>query len=354
MTLFIRLPYKELVIFDLMNIKLSVLDQTPIRKGSNANESLQETIQLAKLTDELGYTRYWLSEHHNSEMLATGSPELMIARLGAETKHIRLGSGGMMMPNHSTLRIAENFRVLEALYPNRIDLGMGRAPGGDRLTAHLLNPSNNFDPKDYIQQLKDVKCYFNEEPIDGISETMVKAIPSITTSPDLWILTSSGESALIAAYMGMACSFAQFINPIGGAEALRAYREKFVPSAELSEPQTSVGIFGFCSEDEEKVKQVQAFMDYRLLSFEKGLHHVQFDYNDIKDIEYDAYDMQRIDRNRKRTIIGTPEVMKEKITALCTELDTDEVIISTYTSCTEDRLNSYRLLAKVFNIKKGE
>lgn len=337
-----------------MDIKLSVLDQTPVRKGSNARESLQETIQLAKLTDRLGYTRYWLSEHHNSLMLATGSPEVMIARLGAETKHIRLGSGGMMMPNHSTLRVAENFRVLEALYPNRIDLGMGRAPGGDRLTAHLLNPSNNFDPKDYIQQLKDIKCYFNEEPIAGISEMVIKAIPSIPTSPDLWILTSSGESAMIAAYMGMACSFAQFINPVGGAQAIKLYKEKFTPSAEMPEPETSVGIFGFCSEDEEKVHQVQAFMDYRLLSFEKGQFNRQFNYNDIKDEDYDMLDIQRIEFNRNRMIIATPDVFKEKAENLCKELDTNEIIISTYTDSAEDRFKSYELLAGIFNLESKD
>lgn len=336
------------------NIKLSVLDQTPVRKGSNATESLQETIELAKLADELDYTRYWLSEHHNSQTLATGSPEVMIARLGAETKQIRLGSGGMMMPNHSTLRVTENFRVLEALYPNRIDLGMGRAPGGDRLTAHLLNPSNTFDPQQYIQQLRDLKQLLNDEPLEGISEVKVNAIPIINTSPDLWILTSSGESALIAAHFGMALSFAQFINPIGGPEAIKAYKEKFQPSTELSKPQTSVGIFGFCSDDEEKVEQVQALMDYRLLSFERGQFNKQFSYDDIKDEDYDAQEWQRVIHNRKRMAIGTPSEMKEKIEKICRDFDTDEVLISTFTDSKEDRFNSYRLLAKQFELNTIE
>ena len=336
-----------------MNIKLSVLDQTPIRKGSNANESLQESIALAKLTDELGYSRYWLSEHHNSQTLATGSPEIMIARLGAETKNIRLGSGGMMMPNHSTLRVAENFRVLEALYPNRIDLGMGRAPGGDRLTARLLNPSNTFDPKDYVQQLRDLKSFLADEPLDGISEMRINAIPIIASSPDLWILTSSGESALIAAYFGMAMSFAQFINPNGGAAAIKAYKEKFVPSFELQSPQTSVGIFGFCSDDEEKVHQAQALMDYRLLSFEQGRFNERFTYQDIKDNDYDALEQGRIEYNRNRMAIGTPEVMKEKLEKICRDFDTDEIIISTYTDTQEDRFRSYELLAKQFNISNS-
>lgn len=332
-----------------MKMRLSVLDQTPIRKGSSAEESLQESIVLAKLADQLGYTRYWLSEHHNSATLATGSPEIMIARLGAETKNIRLGSGGMMMPNHSTLRVAENFRVLEALYPNRIDLGMGRAPGGDRITAHLLNPSNNFDPQNYIQQLRDLRAFLNDEPIEGVSEIKINAIPMISTSPDLWLLTSSGESALLAAYFGMALSFAQFINPQGGAQAIKAYKEKFVPSDELKTPQTSVGIFGFCSEDEEKVKQVQALMDYRLLSFERGKFNERFSYEDIKDEDYDALEWNRILYNRQRMAIGTPEEMKVKLENICRDFDTDEIMISTFTDTAEDRFKSYELLAGLIN-----
>jgi luciferase family oxidoreductase group 1 len=332
-------------------MKLSVLDQTPIRKGSNATESLQESIELARIADELGYTRYWLSEHHNSKTLATGSPEVMIARLGAETKNIRLGSGGMMMPNHSTLRIAENFRVLEGLYPNRIDLGMGRAPGADRLTAHLLNPSNKFDPQEYIQQLRDLKHLLNDEPLEGISEVKINAIPMVNTSPDLWILTSSGESALIAAHFGMAMSYAQFINPIGGRQAIQNYKAKFQPSAELSEPQTSVGIFGFCSDDEEKVKRVQALMDYRLLSFERGQFNKLFSYNDIKEEEYDALEWQRVLHNRQRMAVGTPQQMKEKLELIGEEFGTDEIIMSTFTETKEDRFDSYRLLADVFELQ---
>ncbi|HEX7368017.1 MAG TPA: LLM class flavin-dependent oxidoreductase [Pelobium sp.] len=332
------------------SIKLSVLDQTPIRKGSTASESLQETIELAKLADKLGYTRYWLSEHHNSQTLATGSPEIMIARLGAETENIILGSGGVMMPNHSTLRVAENFRVLEGLYPNRIDLGMGRAPGTDRMTAHLLNPSNQFNPKDYIQQLRDLQHLLNDEPLEGISEAKIQAIPIINTSPNLWILTSSGESALIAAHFGMALSFAQFINPVGAAAAIKAYKEQFQPSSELQEPKTSVGIFGFCSEDEEKVNRVQALMDYRLISFERGNYNKIYSYDDIKNEEYDAQEWQRVLNNRQRMAVGTPNQIKQKIEKICQDFGTDEVLISTFTETKADRLQSYQLLSKTFEL----
>src|ERR1041384_3301002 len=145
-----------------MSLQLSILDQTPIRRGSNAAEALQESIALVRKADEWGYQRYWLSEHHNTVTLAGASPEILIARLASETSHIRFGSGGIMLPNHSTLKVAENFRLLEALYPGRIDLGIGRAPGGDRLTASLLNPSNNFHPQEYVQQIKDLKAFLTD------------------------------------------------------------------------------------------------------------------------------------------------------------------------------------------------
>src|SRR5579872_3737166 len=165
------------------DIRLSVLDQTPIRKGSNAPEALRESIQLARLADRLGYTRYWLSEHHNTTTLASAAPEILIARLAAETSQIRLGSGGIMLPNHSTLKVAENFRLLEALYPGRIDLGLGRAPGGDRLTAHLLNPTNTFDPQAYINQIRDLEAFLTDNPGTGNFQGKIRAIPYIDTRP---------------------------------------------------------------------------------------------------------------------------------------------------------------------------
>lgn len=332
-------------------IQLSVLDQTPIRYNSNASEALQESIQLAKRADELGYTRYWLSEHHNTKTLAQGAPEVFIARLANETKRIKVGSGGVMLPNHSTLKVAENFRLLEALYPHRIDLGIGRAPGGDRITAQLLNPSNTFDPQEYIYQLSDLQNYLTDTPAPGNLQGKIRAIPIINSVPDLWILTSSGESAYLAAYFGMAVSYAKFINPLGGEEAIKHYKANFKASQLLSEPTTSVGIFAFCSEDEEKLKQMQALMDYRLIGFEKGLHDELFCYNDIKNYEYTEAEWKRVLYNRQRYIIGTPEEIKQQFTALAQSMDTTEIIVATFAEQFEDRLHSYELIAKAFELK---
>lgn len=331
-----------------MQLNLSVLDQTPIRKGSNAVESLQESIALAQLTDRLGYTRYWISEHHNTIMLAGAAPEVFIARLGAETNRIRLGSGGIMLPNHSSLKVAENFRLLEALYPDRIDLGVGRAPGGDRATSNLLNPSNQFDPQEYIEQIRDLQDFFSETASATNLNGKIKAIPSISSSPSLWALTSSGESAYIAAHFGMGLSYAQFINPIGGAEAIKLYKARFQPSAEFPIPKTNVGIFVFCSENEETAKRVKALMDYRFLSFEKGEFNRLFDYDDINEYQYTEAEKQRLLYHQNRYITGTPGIVKQKIEALATTFDTDEIVISTFAENAEDRLRSYEILAELF------
>lgn len=329
-------------------ITLSVLDQTPIRRGSNAAQALQETIRLARHADRLGYTRYWLSEHHNTRTLAGASPEILIARLAAETRHIRLGSGGIMLPNHSALKVAENFRLLEALYPGRIDLGLGRAPGGDRLTAQLLNPSNTFDPQEYIQQIKDLDAFMSDASTPGTVQGKVRAIPHIDTRPELWMLTSSGDSAYLAAHFGMALSFAQFISPVGGPAAIKAYKERFRPSAQLASPKASVGVFAFCSEDPQKVKEVQAVMDFRLLSFEKGKYDLIPSYAEAKEYEYTEAEWQRVLYNRQRTAIGEPDWISHKFEAMTKEFGVDELVISTFTESLEDRMHSYELLAGIF------
>lgn len=331
-----------------MDIQLSVLDQTPIRKGSNATNSLQESIELARLADRLGYTRYWLSEHHNTTTLAGAAPEVFIARLGAETKQIRLGSGGIMLPNHSSLKVAENFRMLEALYPNRIDLGIGRAPGGDRATSQLLNPSNTFDPKEYLEQIKELQDFFSERPSDHNLQGRIKAIPSVDSEPALWALTSSGESAYIAAHFGIGLSYAQFINPYGGAEAIRLYKERFIASDTLAKPVTNAGIFVFCAEEEAKVAQAKKLMDYRFLSFEKGEYNKLYNYNDIKDYEFSAAEEQRLVYHRQRYIAGTPDSVKAQLLSLAKNLDTSEIVVATFADTKEDRLRSYELLAELF------
>lgn len=334
-----------------MTLKLSILDQTPIRRGSNATEALAESIELVRLADNAGYTRYWISEHHNIATLACAAPEILLARLGAESTRIRLGSGGIMLPNHSALKVAENFRLLEGLFPGRIDLGLGRAPGGDRLTASQLNPGNTFDPQEYVQQIVSLKAFLQDDATPGTVHEKVKAIPRIRTEPALWMLTSSGESAYLAAHFGMALSFAQFINPVGGPDAMHQYRKRFKPSQALAEPQGSVGIFAFCSESEEKARQVQAVMDYRLLSISKGGMDEAPSYESVRDYTYSNEELRYVQFNRQRMIVGTPDVVKEKMLALARDFQVDEIVVATFADSSEDRLRSYELLADIFQLE---
>lgn len=332
------------------SISLSVLDQSPVRKGATAEQAVAETVALAKHADKLGYTRFWVSEHHNTGALAGSTPEVLMAHLAGQTERIRIGSGGIMMANHSTLKVAENFRMLEALFPGRIDLGMGRAPGTDRLTAAVLKPSNQFREQDFIEQLYDLRNYFHDRGEPGTPQGRIRAIPQVKTIPDMWLLSSSGQSGVFAAHFGMAFSFAHFISPNGGPEAVRMYRERFQPSEELTEPKANMAIFVFCSEDEEKIRQHQALMDYRFTQFEKGAGIVPVGYDDIKDAEYSIPELERIQINRRRVVTGTPEQMKQKLTTLAAAYAVDEIVAVTITENFEDRLESYRLLAEVFDI----
>ncbi len=331
-------------------IKLSVLDQSPVRKGGTARQAVIETTQLAQLAEKLGYTRFWVSEHHNITSLAGSTPEVLIAHLANHTKQIRIGSGGIMLPNHSALKVAENFRMLETLFPGRIDLGIGRAPGGDKLTAHLLNPTNTFSDQDFVQQLIDLQAFLWDDDEAGTIHEKIKAIPLAESAPDLWILSSSGSSASVAGHFGMGFSFAHFINPNNGPQAVEAYRQRFKPSEQLQAPQATVAIFILCAETEEKAAQLQAVMDYQMVRMEQGIISGFAPYEEVKDYVYSAAELARIQYNRQRVISGTPEQVKEKVENLAAQYGVDEVIAVTITHSFADRIRSYELLAEVFAI----
>ena len=329
-------------------IRLSILDQSPVRKGASAQQAIQETVELAKLADNLGYTRFWVSEHHNTTALAGSTPEILIAHLAGATKNIKLGSGGVMLPNHSALRIAENFRMLEVLFPGRIDLGLGRAPGTDRITASVLNPSNQWKEQDFLEQLNELRNYLHDTAEPGTIQERIIAIPQALTVPPMWLLSSSGQSGLFAAHFGMGMSFAHFINPTGGPESVQLYRDRFQPSIDRSVPEVNVGVGIFCSDNEEVIFRQQAVMDYRYLQLEKGGRLFPIGYDDIKQVSYNAAEQERIAHNRQRMLIGTPDVLKEKIDTLLTDYKVNELMAVTITESFEDRLRSYELLAAMY------
>ncbi|MDB5010022.1 MAG: MsnO8 family class oxidoreductase, partial [Mucilaginibacter sp.] len=274
----------------------------------------------------------------------------LIAHLAGQTKNIRVGSGGIMMPNHSTLKVAENFRMLEALFPGRIDLGMGRAPGTDRITASILNPSNQFKEQDFVEQLMDLQNYFHDTGEPGTIQARIRAIPQVKTVPNMWLLSSSGQSGLFAAHFGMGFSFAHFINPVGGPQNVAIYKDRFQPSQDLAMPEANMAIFIFCSENEEKVMQHKAVMDHRFLQFERGSAITPIAYEDIKNETYTLAEQDRTRYNRQRVVAGTPEKVKARLTQLANDYGVDEIIAVTISEDFDDRLQSYQLLANLFEL----
>ncbi len=331
-------------------IKLGILDQSVVRKGGTAAEALAETIETARLGERLGYHRFWVSEHHNSTMIAGSAPELLMVRLAGETQAIRIGSGGIMMPNHSALKVAENFRLLETLFPGRIDLGLGRAPGGDRVTAALLNPSNTFSEESYVTQLRHLQAYFRDEAATSYGPLL--AVPQSPGIPSQWILSSSvGGSALLAAEYGLGLVIARFINGNAGPEIAAQYRRAFRPSDTLEAPRVLLAISVLCADTDEKAAQLRKLSDYTLLKFERGQFEPMDRYEAIADLEFSPEEKARIAANSGRIVSGTPEQVKEQLTALAAAYDTDEIIVTTMTHSREDRLRSFELLAEAFDLK---
>ncbi len=331
-------------------IRLNVLDQSPIRPGATARQAILETVALARLADRLGYSRFWVSEHHNTSTMAGTTPEVLLAYLGSQTTRIRLGSGGVMLPHYSALKVAENFRMLETLFPGRIDLGMGRAPGGDRLTAHALNPHNTFSEQDFVEQLMDLQAYLRDEKVPDTIHERVVAAPQAPTVPELWLLSSSGQSGLFAAHLGMAFSFAQFINGNGGPAAVRQYRERFRPSPELAAPLANMAVFTLCADTEEKAEELRAAMNIMLVRFGKGERGPFPTREETHRHRFSAEDQYLLAQSQGRVVSGTPKQVHAQFTQLAADYAVDEITAVTITADFQDRLRSYELLAEAFHL----
>lgn len=328
--------------------RVSILDQSIVPKGATAAQAIANTIQTVKFAEKAGFHRFWVSEHHNAAMVAGSAPELLMVRLASETRRIRIGSGGIMLPNHSALKVAENFRLLETMYPGRIDLGMGRAPGGDRITASLLNPSNHFSEESYLQQLEQLQAFFHDEAASQYGPLL--AVPLSATIPTPWILSSSGGSADIAAKFGMGLAVARFINGFAGREIVEGYKKSFKPSREMSSPQTLLAISVLCADTEEKAGQMRKLADYTMLQFEKGNFREMNRYEDISDYVFSPEEQQRIKYNSGRIISGTPGQVKKELVSLAHEMDVDEIMITTMTHSFKERIRSFELIAELQSI----
>lgn len=332
-------------------IRLSVLDQSPISEGSNAQEALLNTVKLAQRTEKLGFYRFWVSEHHMTG-LAHSSPEVFISHIAAKTLTIRVGSGGVMLPHYSAYKVAENFRLLEALYPGRIDLGLGRAPGGMPIATRALQEGKHTHLDQYPQQLDDLVHYLHDSPAQNHRFSGLKAMPSISTVPEVWLLGSSGESGKLAAAQGLSYSFAQFINGEGGAYAVKEYQNRFRPSVMGDQPQSIVSIFAVCADTDEEAEILASSIDLRFVQIEQG----QFgegtpSVENAMNYRYSSYERERILENRKRMLVGSPETVKKHILHLSEEYQTEEFMIATIVHDFEAKIRSYELLAKVFELQ---
>ena len=330
---------------------LSVLDQSPIRSGATPATAVQETLRLATAAEALGYRRYWVAEHHSSNGLAGSSPEILIGRIAAETSTIRVGAGGVMLSHYSPLKVAENFRMLETLYPGRIDLGIGRAPGSDQLTDRALQAGPGAaGPQHFPAQMNDLLGYLHGGLADDHPFAGVRAMPEGPTAPDVWLLGSTDQSAALAAYFGCAFSFAYFINPDGGDQVMTAYRENYRPSLRYAAPQGSIAAFVLCADTEAEADRLMKSRDLWSLRQRRGETAPVPTVEDAEAYPYSPQDRRIVEYNRRRTISGAPGQVRGKMCELADRYGVDEIVVVTICPDFEARLRSYQLLAEAFGL----
>ncbi|MCA0983116.1 LLM class flavin-dependent oxidoreductase [Halobacillus yeomjeoni] len=329
-------------------MKLGVLDQSPISKGQTAVDALQQTIELAQFTEDLGYERYWVAEHHNTNGLASSSPEILIGQIAAATKTIRVGSGGVLLPQYSPLKVAENFKTLEAFYPGRIDLGLGRSPGGGKKTRLALTDGIEKPLSSFSRQVRELLRFLYDDVPKGDSYFGVSARPHTVLQPETWILGLTERGARHAAVNGTGFTYGHFINPDHGKEALEAYRSKFKPSYGLQKPKTNVCVFVVCAETDEEAEELALSQDQWLLQVEKGLDTRVPSVREVKDKTFTTIELEKVKQNRRRCIIGSPSKVKNELMELSERYGINEFLIITNIFDFHKKKESYRLLAEEF------
>ena len=335
--------------------RLSVLDQSPIRNGVTAADAVRETVELARLADRPGYHRYWLAEHHSSGGLAGSTPEILVGHVAAETKAIRVGSGGVMLSHYSALKVAENFRMLETLHPGRIDLGIGRAPGSDQLTSMALaHGPGALGIDQFPAQVRDVIGYLDGALPAEHPFARVTAMPIGPTSPEIWLLGSSDQSAAIAAHFGCAFSFAHFIVDRGGDMVMQGYREHFRQTSAGAEPVGSIGVFVICADTDEEAQRLRQSRDLWLLRLYRGETQPVPTVEEAQNYPYTERERTIVEDNRGRTIAGAPDQVRARLDELGRLYDIDEFVVVTICDRLEARSRSYELLAEVFGLPSRE
>jgi luciferase family oxidoreductase group 1 len=328
---------------------LSVLDQTPVIDGHSVADAIAATVELAQLADDLGYTRYWCAEHHGLRGVSNPCPEVMLARLGSVTRRIRIGSGGVMLPYYSPFKVAEQFMMLEALFPNRIDLGVGRAPGGDMRTAQAVAAGDYNRGDIFPQQVADlVGLMKGTLPADHIAQGVLLQ-PQVETRPQLWVLGSSEFGGLLAAQLGIRFAFAHFINAHFGHQVAHAYRERFKAGNE-AHPYLAAAVFVICADTDQDAADLEKAVDLRRVQMAYGLNAPIPNIEQGIAQEYGEREQLVIDREKPRSIIGTPEQVTERMLALQEQFQADELVVLTVAGSYRARLRSYELLADAFQL----
>jgi luciferase family oxidoreductase group 1 len=343
----------------LRNMRLSILDQSPIISGHSAAQAIDETLRLARRTDELGFHRYWLAEHHAIGALADPCPEVLLARLGAETKRIRVGTGGVLLPYYSAFKVAETFRMLEALYPGRIDLGIGRAPGGDQRTARAVGGGQMPTAEQFPEQVWELIGYLDGTLPDDHPFRKVRVQPEGKSAPELWLLGSSDYSGLLAAQLGVRFSFAHFINAQGGDAVTRAYRDRFQgrtadaegPAPREATPHAAVCCFVICAESDAEAERRARVVDCRRLDMAYNLDTPVPTQEQAEKRSFNAEERSHIQSQRPRLVHGGPQTCREKLSKIAAQFSADELMVLTITGDYATRLESYELLAAVFELQ---
>ena len=331
--------------------RLSVLDQSPIPEGASGADALHNTLDLARLADELGYTRYWVAEHHGTPGLASAAPEVLIGPVAAATERIRVGSGGIMLPHYSPFKVAETFSALSGLYPGRIDLGLGRAPGTDGLTMFALQRDRReASPDDFPQQLSELLGYLGGSlPADHPFARLSSTLPGVPERPEPWLLGSSPQSAVWAGQLGLRYSFADFINP-SGPEIAALYRQQFADSEEMPAPVLVVAVWVICAETTEEAQRLASSsrMTFRLLRQGKLIPVPPVE-KALRFLEQQATSSETPGHDR-RGIIGDPDKVREGIQAVARDYGAEEVMVVTITHDHAARRRSYELIAEAFGL----
>lgn len=330
------------------NIPFSVLDLSPVFEGETVQDAFKRTLNLAQTVENLGYHRFWLAEHHNMVGIASAATSVVIGYVAGNTKKIRVGSGGIMLSNHAPIVIAEQFGTLESLFPNRIDLGLGRAPGTDRPATLALRRSLTNDGDEFPEQLEELRFFFRET----VENQKVQAVPGAGLNIPIWLLSSSGFSAHLAGVLGLPFAFAAHFSPEYTLPALKLYRQTFQPSEDLQKPYAMVALNIVAAETDEEAEFLATSQYQSFLNLVRGKPgKIPPPVSDM-DAIWNAQEKALVASRTGGSIIGSKETVKRKLEAYLEETKADEIMVNAMIYDQEKRLRSYEIIAELFNEKK--